>query len=76
LVCKVPGTHRYETVPEGLQAIAAFLALMDKAIKPLLAAASQPNSTSTIEPQSPIDVHYRAIHAHMRSLFQIIGIAA
>lgn len=76
LVRKVPRTHRYEIIPEGLKAMAAFLVLMEKAIKPLLAAACQPKANRTLEPHSPIDVHYRAIHTHMADLFQIIGIAA
>jgi hypothetical protein len=69
-------SRRYETVPEGLQALAAWLVLREKVIKPVLAGAGRPRRGRKPKDQSPIDAHYETLQAEMRQLFQAIGIAA
>jgi hypothetical protein len=60
IVSRIGKTARYEPIPEGLRTMAALVILRDKALKPLLAAAStfggaarhaaSPQSTLTIRP--------------------------
>jgi len=76
VVGKIGTSRRYETVPEGLQAVAALLVLRDKVIKPVLAGAGKPRRGPKPKQQSAIDAHYETIQAEMRNLFQTIGIAA
>jgi hypothetical protein len=76
VVGKIGTSRRYETVPEGLQAVAALLVLRDKVIKPVLAGAGKPRRGPRPKQQSAIDAHYETIQAEMRNLFQTIGIAA
>lgn len=76
VVRKMGASRRYETVPEGLQAIAALLVLREKVIKPVLAGAGKPKRGPKPKHQSPIDAHYETIQVEMRHLFQAIGIAA
>lgn len=75
LVRKIERSRRYETVPEGLQAMAALLVLREKVIKPVLAGASKPRRGRKPKDQSPLDAHYETIQFQMRNLFQLIGIA-
>jgi hypothetical protein len=42
MVRKLQGSRRYETVPEGLQTVAAVLILREKVIKPVLAGTGKP----------------------------------
>lgn len=76
LVRKIGKSHRYETVPEGLQAMTALLVLMDKVIKPVLAGAGKPKRGRKPRNQNPIDTHYQAIQFEMLRLFRVIGVAA
>jgi hypothetical protein len=76
VVSKIGASRRYETVPDGLQAVAALLVLRDKVIKPVLAGAGKPRRGPKPKNQSPIDAHYQTIQVEMRNLFQTIGIAA
>jgi len=76
LVRKMDKSRRYEAVPEGLQAMAAWLVLREKVIKPVLAGAGKPRRGSKPKHQSLIDAHYEAIQIAMSNLFQVIGIAA
>jgi len=76
LVRKMAKSRRYEAVPEGLQAMAAWLVLREKVIKPVLAGAGMPRRGSKPKQQSLIDTHYETIQVAMRDLFQAIGIAA
>ena len=76
VVGKIGTSRRYETVPEGLQAVAALLVLRDKVIKPVLAGAGKPRRGPKPKQQSAIDAHYETIQAEMRNLFQTIGLAA
>ena len=76
VVSKIGTSRRYETVPEGRQAVAALLVLRDKVIKPVLAGAGKPRRGPQPKDQSPIDAHYETIRVEMRNLFQTIGMAA
>jgi hypothetical protein len=70
IVCRLGKTTRYETIPQGARAMAALVALRDKAIKPLLAAAQQhrrsrrpqtpPHSTFNTKPFAPACVEFSA----------------
>jgi len=75
LVRRIGRSRRYETVPEGLQAMAALLVLREKVIKPVLAGAGKPRRGRKPKDQSPLDAHYETIQFQMRNLFQLIGIA-
>ena len=55
---KIGTSRRYESVPEGLRAIAALLVLREKVIRPLLAASQRPEPTSTPNHPTPVDHHY------------------
>jgi hypothetical protein len=76
-VVRFRGTsRRYETVPEGLQAVAALVILRDKIIKPVLAGAGKPQLRKKPKIITPVDEHYRTLQTQMFHLFQTIGIAA
>jgi hypothetical protein len=68
-------SRRYETVPEGLQAMAALLVLREKVIKPVLAGAGKPKCGPKPKHQDPIDAHYRTLQVEMRNLFQDLNLA-
>lgn len=76
VVHKMGRARRYETVPEGLQAISALLVLREKVIKPVLAGAGKPRRGRPPKNPSPLDVHYRTLQLEMCNLFQTVGIAA
>lgn len=76
LVRWIPKSRRYETVPEGLQSMTAFFVIMQKVIKPVLAAVGCQRKERKPLNRSIIDFHYEALRAEMRNLFQVIGIAA
>jgi len=76
VVRTVEKSRRYEIVPQGLRAVTALLVLTDKVIKPVLAGAGKPGRGRKPKNQSPIDAHYEAFQFQMRSLFQLIGLAA
>ncbi len=76
VVRKLGTSRRYETVPEGLQAMAALLLLREKVIKPVLAGAGKPKRGRKPKQPDPIDVQYEIIRADLRNLFDRIGIAA
>ena len=44
VVRKIATSRRYETVPEGLQAMAALLVLRDKVVRPVLAEPASPDA--------------------------------
>lgn len=73
---KMGASRRYESVPEGLRAIAALLILREKVIRPLLAASQRSESTSKLNNPTPVDHHYEHLRAGMRDLFTALGMAA
>jgi len=75
LVRLVPKSRRYEVVPEGLQTLTALLVLRDKVIKPVLAGVGKPKPGPKPKNRSPLDVQYGTVHAEMRNLLEIIGVA-
>jgi hypothetical protein len=76
VVRKMDNSRRYEPIPEGLQNMAALLILREKVLKPVLAGAGKPRPGRKPKNQSQIDAHYEIIRTEMRSLLQIVGIAA
>src|SRR6266481_4345355 len=76
IIRRIGHTRRYEPVQTGLKAMTALLVLYDKAIKPLLAAAQPLRPTRGAHNPKPIDLHYDAIQAAMRGVFQELGLAA
>ncbi len=76
VIRRVGKSRRYEMIPEGLRAVMALLVLRNKVIKPILAGAGKPRRGRKPKNQSPIDAHYEAIQLQMRTLFQLIGVAA
>jgi len=73
---KIGTSRRYESMPEGLRAIAALLVLREKVIRPLLAASQRPESTSKPNHPTPVDHHYEHLQAGMRDLFTALGMVA
>jgi hypothetical protein len=76
MIEKPPRSNRYQIQPDGLRSLAALVLLRDKVIQPLLASQCHPRRGRPPTPQSPIDVHYRALQHEMRNLFTTLGIAA
>ena len=76
IVCRIGQTARYQTIPQGLRAMAALALLRDKAIKPLLAAAQQHRRSRQPQNPSPLDIHYQTIRTGMHGVFHELGIAA
>ena len=76
VVRPITKSRRYETIPQGLQEMAALLVLREKVIKPVLAGAGQIRRGRKPKEPDPIDVHYQMLQVEMRNLFQVIGIAA
>src|ERR1035441_5327487 len=60
---KIGASRRYESVPEGLRAIAALLILREKVIRPLLAASQRPEPVSKPNHPTPVDHHYEHLLA-------------
>jgi hypothetical protein len=54
IVHKIGNSRRYESIPQGLQALAALLLLREKIIRPLLAASSRPQPPSQPAHPKPI----------------------
>jgi hypothetical protein len=76
VVRRIGQTHRYESMPKGLKAMAALVVLRNKAIKPLLAATQEVRpSRGALNPR-PLDTHYDTIRMAMRGGFQELGLAA
>ncbi len=76
VVRRIGQTHRYESMPKGLKAMAALVVLRNKAIKPLLAATQEVRpSRGALNPR-PLDTHYDTIRMAMRGVFQELGLAA
>jgi hypothetical protein len=73
---KIGTSRRYQSVPEGLRAIAALLVLREKVIRPLLAASQRPESTSKPYHPTPVDHHYEHLRAGMRDRFTALGMVA
>jgi hypothetical protein len=76
LVRKIEHTRRYEATAEGVRALTALLVLRDKVIKPLLAAACQPQRHQRPRNLTVIDQHYHTLRGAMSNLFEELGIAA
>lgn len=76
VVHRIAKSRRYETLPEGLQAITALLVLRQKVIQPVLAGAGKPRPGPRPKHLSPLDAHYRTLQLEMRNLFQTVGITA
>jgi hypothetical protein len=73
---KIGTSRRYESVPEGLRAIAALLLLREKVIRPLLAASQRPEPTAKPKHPTPVDLHYEHLRDGMRNLFTALGMVA
>ena len=56
--------------------MAALLVLLDKAIKPLLAAAQQHRRSRPPQNPAPLDIYYQAMRASLCGVFHELGIAA
>jgi hypothetical protein len=76
MVRKVGTSHRYETDPPGLRAIAALVVLREKVIRPLLAASQRSEPQIEANHPTPVDRHYEHLRVGMRDLFTALGIAA
>jgi hypothetical protein len=76
IVHKIGNSRRYESIPRGLQALAALLLLREKIIRPLLAASSRPQPPSQPAHPTPTDHHYESLRSGMRLLFTELGMAA
>jgi hypothetical protein len=76
MVRKIGKSRRYEPAPEGLRSLTALLVLREKIIRPLLAASGHPEPPASPAHPTPVDHHYEALRAGMRSLFTELGIAA
>jgi hypothetical protein len=76
MVGRLARKQRYETLPQGLKALAALLVLRDKVIQPLLAGALQTRPARGAQNPTRLDHHYETLRVGMRGLFQELGIAA
>ena len=76
IIVKIGKSHRYETVPEGLRAIAATLILREQVIKPVLASISCSKDKPKPDFTKSIDSHYQQLRSEMSSLLGSLGIAA
>ena len=76
LVAAPPGSRRYTTPRDALRAIAAFIVLREKVLRPLLANAGRPPTRRPRCTQSQVEIHYGNIQREMQQLFEQIGIAA
>ena len=76
IVSRIGKTPNYEVVAEGLRAMTALVALREKIIKPLLAAANDHRRSRRPRNPAPIDAHYYTIRAAMCGVFHELGIAA
>jgi hypothetical protein len=69
-------SHRCETVPVCLRAMAALIVLRDDVTRPLLAARCRLRSGRRPTQTAPIDAHYATFRYGMRNLIEEMGIAA
>jgi hypothetical protein len=76
IVRRIGQTHRYESMPKGLRAMAALVVLRNKAIKPLLAAAQELRPSRGAQNPRALDEHYESIRNAMQGVFQELGLAA
>jgi len=76
IVRRIRKTHRYESLPKGLRAMAALVVLRNKAIKPLLAAAQERRPSRGAQNPRALDAHYDTIRNAMQGVFQELGLAA
>ena len=76
IVRRIGQTHRYESMPKGLKAMAALVVLRNQAIKPLLAAAQELRPPRGAQNFRALDTHYDTIRVAMRGVFQELGLAA
>ena len=76
LIRRIKHTRRYEATPDGVRALTALLVLRDKVIRPLLAAARQPQRHHRTRNLTVVDQHYQTLRGTMSNLFEELGIAA
>ena len=76
LVRRIEYTRRYQATPDGVRALTALLVLRDKVIRPLLAAARQPQRHHRTRNLTVVDQYYHTLCGTMSNLFQELGIAA
>jgi hypothetical protein len=76
IVRRIGLTRRYESIPNGLRAMAALVVLRNKAIKPLLAAAQDLRPSRGAQNPGALDTHYETIREAMHGVFQELGVAA
>jgi len=76
IVRRIRETHRYESLPKGLRAMAALVVLRNKAIQPLLAAAQELRPSRGAQNPRALDKHYDTIRNAMQGVFQELGLAA
>ena len=72
----LPLPHRYAATTTGLRALTALVALRDKVINPLLAAAGYLKTGRKPKTWTPLDQRYENLRREMRDLFQELGLAA
>src|SRR2546422_5840742 len=76
MVHRLPRKQRYQSLPQGLKALAALLVLRDKVIQPLLAGALQTRPSPGAQNPTRRDRHYETLRAGMQGLLHELGIAA
>jgi hypothetical protein len=74
-VYKIENSRRYQPDPQGLMNMTALLTLRDKAIKPVLAGAGQPQQDRKPNRPSALDLQYGKVQSELHSLFNLLGIA-
>jgi len=76
IVRRIGQTRRYDSMPNGLKAMAALVVLRNQAIRPLLAAAQELRPSRGAQNPTALDTHYDTIRMAMRGVFQELGLAA
>lgn len=74
VVEKRPGTRRYQCQADKLSALCAYVVVREKVLKPLMAGAAQGPAAAPPKRLAPLDQHYLALQANMKSLFGTLGL--
>jgi hypothetical protein len=76
LVHLINHSRRYETTPDGLRSMAAFLVLRQKVLMPLLASTGKRKTGPKPRNRCQIDIHYENIQTQMQKILELMKIAA
>ena len=76
IVEPIQHSRSYQTTPEGLRSMAAFLVLRDKVLTPLLSNAGKIKRGRKPKNLGATDTHYENMQKEMIALFKDLGIAA